>query len=67
MEVVRALLDQGADINKACDDGTTPLYMASQEGHGDVGRALLDQGADINKSCDHGSTPLYRASQEGDV
>ena len=50
MDVVRALLEQGADIDKARNDGATPLYVASQKGHVDVVRVLLEQGADINKA-----------------
>jgi hypothetical protein len=32
------------------DGGTTPLYLASQEGHDAVVRALLDGGAAINQT-----------------
>ena len=35
------------DIDKALDDGGTPLFMASQEGHGEVARLLIEAGADI--------------------
>jgi ankyrin repeat protein len=28
--VVRALIEAGADINKATDNGGTPLFMAAQ-------------------------------------
>ncbi len=31
--MVRALIDFGADINKATNDGVTPLCIAVQEGH----------------------------------
>jgi ankyrin repeat protein len=29
VDVLRALVEGGADINKAADDGETPLYVAS--------------------------------------
>ena len=29
-------------------DGASPLYAASQEGHSDVCRLLIEQGANIN-------------------
>jgi hypothetical protein len=50
VEVVSVLLERGADIDKAADDGATPLIMASQEGHGEVVSVLLEQGADIDKA-----------------
>ena len=50
MDVVRVLVEQGADIDKAKNDGATPLFIASQNGHVDVVRVLVEQGADINKA-----------------
>jgi ankyrin repeat protein len=43
--VVQALLQGGADVDKAADDGGTPLHMASQQGHVHVVQAL--QRADV--------------------
>ena len=40
MEVVRELLALGAAVNAAADDGATPLFIASQEGHLEVVREL---------------------------
>jgi ankyrin repeat protein len=31
--MVRALIELGADINKASDKGVTPLHIAAQKGH----------------------------------
>ena len=45
LEVVRLLVDAGADKDKADDDGRTPLWMASQNGHLEVVRVLVDAGA----------------------
>ena len=47
---MRALIEAGADVNKAMDDGATPLYVAAQEGHEAVVRALIEAGADVNKA-----------------
>lgn len=65
MAEVRALLDQGAVVDAAEADGTTPLHWASY--HDDVGTAtrLLDAGADVNAANDLGVTPLWAASQNG--
>ena len=57
------LLGAGADVNKArTDNGATPLFAASQEGHTKVVEMLLGAGADVNKATtDTGATPLYIA------
>ena len=63
--MVRMLLDRGARINQAREDGGTPLYMAAQQGHAAVAQVLLDRGADINQAWNDGATPLYMAAQQG--
>ena len=48
------------------DGGTTPFYIACQEGHVDVVRLLVEAGrCDINKAMDDGRTPFYIACLEG--
>ena len=61
--MVRALIELGTDVNKAKDNGVTPLYIATQKGHEAVVRALFELGADVNKTNDNGVTPLYIAAQ----
>ena len=40
----------GVDVNKAREDGTTPLFIASREGHSSVVELLLKaDGVDVNK------------------
>jgi ankyrin repeat protein len=69
--VVRYLVEEGkADVNKATtDDGTTPLYIASENGNVEVVRYLVEEGkADVNKATtDDGAIPLFAASQNGHV
>ena len=64
---VQALLQGGADVDKARDDGITPLFVASENSHVPAVQALLQGGADVDKAMDGGVTPLYMASQEGHV
>ena len=47
------------------DDGATPLYIAAQDGHGEVVEALLKGGCDVDKATNDGATPLLIAAQEG--
>ena len=45
LDVVRVLLDKGAEVNAKRIDGTTALMVASQNGHREVVRELLEKGA----------------------
>ena len=49
------------------DNGETPLYVASQNGHVEVVRLLIDAGALINQAKNSGATPILAASQDGHV
>ena len=64
--VMQALIEAGADINKAYDDGVTPLLIAAHEGHVAMVRALIEVGADVNTAMDEreGVTPLYIAAHK---
>ena len=45
VEVVRLLMDAGALISQANNNGVTPLSVASAIGHVEVVRLLIDAGA----------------------
>jgi L,D-peptidoglycan transpeptidase YkuD (ErfK/YbiS/YcfS/YnhG family) len=62
--VVELLLGKdGVDVNKANNDGLTPLFRASQMGHEKVVELLLGKdGVDVNKANDDGDTPLMVAA-----
>jgi hypothetical protein len=65
LDVVKELLDRGADVEKVnTSDGTTSLMFASQCGHLDVVKELLDRGANINRTG-FGVSALAAASAEG--
>jgi ankyrin repeat protein len=59
-DVVRALVDGGADVNQvSAGDHTTPMLIAAINGHYDLVGYFLDQGADPNIASDAGMAPLY--------
>ena len=54
-----------ADVNKADEDGATPLYMAADGGHTDTVALLITTGeADATLTC-QGYSPLMAAKEEG--
>ena len=65
--MARLLLDNGAEVDRAEEDGGTPLLIACQNGHVDAARLLLDNGAEVNRATERGQTPLFIACEEGHV
>ena len=59
------MLEKGAEVNRAQNQGATPLVIACHQGHVDAVRLLLDKGADVNKADEDGETPLSIAKQQG--
>jgi len=55
---VAALLDAGADANRADDNGVTPLMMAAGYGYDDTVQLLLRRGADPKVKRPNGETAL---------
>jgi ankyrin repeat protein len=57
---VQSLLKAGADVNQvSAGDHTSPLLMATINGHFDLAKMLLERGADPKLASDAGATPLY--------
>ncbi|KAH9077605.1 hypothetical protein EDB83DRAFT_1497892 [Lactarius deliciosus] len=44
-EVVRLLLNRGANVDEKDKDGKTPFQVASEKGHAEITKLLLDHGA----------------------
>ena len=57
----------GASIDQASNNGCTPLYVASSQGHLEVVRELVRGGASINQASNDGRTSLFIASSQGHV
>ena len=64
-EVVKCLIEHGADVNAADKDGRTALLDASERGHFEVVKYLIERGADVNAADEYGYTALLDASEKG--
>ena len=64
---VRALLDEGIDVNAARADGATALLWAAHWDDLATAARLIRAGAHVNAADDHGVTPLARACENGSV
>lgn len=61
LDVVRFLVENGADINAKNSYHSTPLYLAVIRKHQEAAKYLIQQGADINLSGYGLRTPLQMA------
>ena len=64
-EIVKFLLERGADPNIITNNGFTSLIHASVQGHTEIVRLLLENGADPNIRDRYGRTPLMIALNNG--
>jgi ankyrin repeat protein len=61
-EAARALLEAGAPVDQADDDGITPLAWSVIANRVEMARVLIQHGADINHVDKKGMTPLLYAA-----
>lgn len=64
---VRALLDEGADVNAKTWNGITPLMYAAQNGNLEMVKLLIDRGADVNALPDNHFSALLTAVVAGHI
>ncbi|KAJ1478441.1 ankyrin repeat-containing domain protein, partial [Baffinella frigidus] len=68
-EIVKLLLENGADLSAVDNDGKTPLFVAAAFDHEAILALLLSKGADVASKDANGRTALEwamnRAAQEG--
>lgn len=61
LELMRWLIEQGADIEAADSYGKTPLFYHAQVNSTERVMFLLEQGADVHAKDRYGNTPLHFA------
>ena len=65
LEYIKALIENGADVNIGNKYKATPLMIAAEKGNIDVAKLLIDNGADIMLANMHGSNALMFAADKG--
>jgi ankyrin repeat protein len=64
-DVIRLLLESGANINQEGKYGQNALMVASQNGQEVAVKMLIEAGAYVNNEAENGTTPIQRASEFG--
>ena len=67
LQVVRYLVEQGANKDKINVNGESPLAMASFNGHLEIVKYLIEQGCSIEKVDNDGWTPLNSGVLNGQI
>ena len=66
LDIVKTLLENGANTEISTKDGDTPLYAAAFGGHLEVVEFLLSVGANI-EATDDLDTPLFTSHRREDI
>ncbi|KAH9164357.1 ankyrin repeat-containing domain protein, partial [Lactarius sanguifluus] len=61
VDIMRWLLNHGADPNAQKNDGRTPLHKVASYTILEAVQVLLKHNADVNSRADDGKTPLHDA------
>ncbi|KAG0521562.1 hypothetical protein BDA96_08G172000 [Sorghum bicolor] len=63
--IVKYLISNQADPNKADNSGITPLHIAARQGCYEIAEYLLSKGANVDPLCQDGQSPLLCAALQG--
>lgn len=64
-DIVKYLVEKGADINTRDREGSNPLQNAAIKGYFDIVKILVEKGSDVNYKDDNDVTPLHFACMSG--
>lgn len=64
-QIIKYLIDHGADVNDTTSYGDTSLIRACEDGEIELIKYLIAKGADINQKGSLGATPLHEAARNG--
>lgn len=67
LEIVKFLVEKGADIEHREIQGRTPLYYASSRGCLEITEYLISLGADVNARTAMGRTGLLKGVWNGNI
>lgn len=62
IEIVKFLLDRGADLHAKCGMGRSALHYSAHESY-DITKLLLDRGANLHECCKQDKQPLHYATK----
>jgi ankyrin repeat protein len=65
LDVVRALIGAGSDVQARSSSGFSPILFAARQGSIEMTEVLLDAGADVNDADDSGVSVLLVATVRG--
>ena len=67
IDIVKQLLDGGADVNRQTRNKNTPLHYAARNNNSEVARLLINNGADVSIVNDRNKTSLDVAHEGSEV
>jgi ankyrin repeat protein len=66
-DVIRVLVDRGADINSQDSNGASALHFGACRGHMNIVELLHNHGADVNSQDGKGNSALRYATLDNKV